>query len=207
MWNQHQLHGLSHNWRVISLNIRGHGELSILDNGYYDLFDGYYPGRMVFTDQPPPVSAKLDWLVEHIVTHDCLLSDLPVLTKFYLDALGAETDEAWAPLVARLFSPKNPPDEQLHFASEIVELPRRHAADSFYNHCSLDWCDVIKMIRLPTLVVGAEESIFASKSKVWTADQIPDAEVEIFPADERVAHLMCYENPTKFNAPVSAFLS
>ena len=141
------------------------------------------------------------------MTHGCLLPDLPVLAEFYLDALGAEADEVRAPLVVRLFSPKNSPDEQLHFASEIVESPRRHAADSFYNHCSLDWCDVIKMIHLPTLVVGAEESIFASESKVWTADQIPDAEVEILSADEGVAYFMCYENPTKFNALVSAFLS
>ena len=63
------------------------------------------------------------------------------------------------------------------------------------------------MINLPTLVVGAEESIFASESKVWTADQFPDAEVEILSADEGVAYFMCYENSTKFNALVSAFLS
>lgn len=138
------------------------------------------------------------------MTHGCLLPDLPVLAEFYLDALGAEADEVRAPLVVRLFSPKNSPDELLHFASEIVESPRRHAADPL---CSLDWCGVIKMIHLPTLVVGAEESIFASESKVWTADQIPDAEVEILSADEGVAYFMCYENPTKFNALVSAFLS
>ena len=146
-------------------------------------------------------------MVEDIETHDCLFPDLPALAKFYLDALGAVTDKERAPLVRRLFSSKNPVDELLHFASEIVELPCRHAADPLYNHCSLDWCDVIKTIHLPTLVVEAEESIFASESKTWTADQMPDAEVEILSADEGVAYFMCYENPTKFNAPVSAFLS
>ena len=138
------------------------------------------------------------------MTHGCLLPDLPVLAEFYLDALGVEADEARNPLVVRLFSSKNSPDELLHFASEIVESPRRHAADPL---CSLDWCGMIKMIHLPTLVVGAEESIFASESKIWTADQIPDAEVKIFSADEDAAHFMCYENPPKFNALVSAFLS
>jgi len=171
VWYQHQLHGLSHNWRVISLDMRGHGELSTLDNGYcvsrlaadlcamieaydfpdvdlmghsigpsaiwsyYDLYDNYRLGRMVFADQAPSVSAKLDWLVEDIVIHGCVLPDLP------------------------------------------------------------------------TLVVGAEASIFFAESKVWAADHIPDVEVEIFSTDKDAAHFMCYENPTKFNALVGAFLS
>ena len=88
----------------------------------------------------------------------------------------------------------------------IVKLPRRHAADLLYNHCSLDWRDVIKTIRLPTLVVGARASIFSAESQIWIADQIPGAQVEIFSADEGGSHFMCYENPTKFNALVDAFL-
>jgi len=151
--------------------MRGHGELSTLDNGYcvsrlaadpcamieaydfpyvdlmhhsigssaiwsyYDLYDNYRLGRMVFADQAPSVSAKLDWLVEDIVIHGCVLPDLP------------------------------------------------------------------------TLVVGAEASIIFAESKVWAADHIPDVEVEIFSTDKDAAHFMCYENPTKFNALVGAFLS
>ncbi len=242
-WYQHQLHGLSHNRRVISLDMRGHGESSTPDNGYrvsrlaadlraviealdlsdvdlmghsigssiiwsyHDLFGDYRLGRMVFVDQAPSVTAKPDWSAEDIVTYGCLLPDLPALAEFYLDVLGAETAEETAPLVARLFSPKIPADELLYFASEIIKLPRRHAADLLYNHCSLDWRDVIKTIRLPTLVVGAEESIFSAESQIWIADQIPGAEVEIFPADEGGSHFMCYENPTKFNALVDAFLT
>ena len=242
-WYQHQLHGLSHNRRVISLDMRGHGESSTPDNGYrvsrlaadlraviealdlsdvdlmghsigssiiwsyHDLFGDYRLGRMVFVDQAPSVTAKPDWSPEDIVTYGSLLPDLPALAEFYLDVLGAETAEQTAPLVARLFSPKIPADELLYFASEIIKLPRRHAADLLYNHCSLDWRDVIKTIRLPTLVVGAEESIFSAESQIWIADQIPGAQVEISPADEGGSHFMCYENPTKFNALVDAFLT
>ena len=242
-WYRHQLHGLSHNRRVISLDMRGHGESSTPDNGYrvsrlaadlraviealdlsdvdlmghsigssiiwsyHDLFGDYRLGRMVFVDQAPSVTAKPDWSAEDIVTYGCLLPDLPALAEFYLDVLGAETAEETAPLVARLFSAKIPADELLYFASEIIKLPRRHAADLLYNHCSLDWRDVIKTIRLPTLVVGAEESIFSAESQIWIADQIPAAQVEIFPADEGGSHFMCYENPTKFNALVDAFLT
>ncbi|MEE8172700.1 MAG: alpha/beta hydrolase [Alphaproteobacteria bacterium] len=242
-WYQHQLRDLSRTRRVISLDMRGHGESSTPDNGYrvsrlaadlravidalelnevdllghsigssiiwsyYDLFGDYRLGRMVFVDQAPSVTAKPDWSEEMRVTYGCLLPDLPALAEFYLDVLGAETAEATAPLVARLFSPTLPADELLYFASEIVKLPRRHAADLLYNHCSLDWRDVIKTIRLPTLVVGARASIFSAESQIWIADQIPGAQVEIFSADEGGSHFMCYENPTKFNALVDAFLA
>ena len=87
-----------------------------------------------------------------------------------------------------------------------MKLPRRHAADLLWDHCLLDWRDVIRTIRLPTLVVGARESIFSAESQEWIAAQIPGAEVVIFEADEGGSHFMCHENPTKFNALVDAFL-
>ncbi len=241
-WYQHQLQGLSHNRRVIALDMRGHGESSKPENGYrvsrlaadlraviealdlkevdlmghsigssiiwsyHDLFGDYRLGRMVFVDQAPSVTAKPDWSPADCVRYGCLLPDLPALAEFYLAVRGAETAEETAPLVARLFSPKLPAADLLHFASEIVKLPRRHASDLLYNHCSLDWRDVIQTIRLETLVVGAEASIFSAESQVWIGEQIPGAQVEIFEEDDGGSHFMCYENPQRFNALVDAFL-
>lgn len=239
---KHQIGALSRTRRVISLDMRGHGESSKPDHGYrvsrlaadlraviealelddvdlmghsigssiiwsyHDLFGDDRLGRLVFVDQAPSVTAKPDWSAVERVTYGCLLPDLPALAEFYLQVLAAETAEATAPVIARLFSPSLPRKDLLWFAAEIVKLPRRHAADLLYNHCSLDWRDVIKTIRRPTLVVGARASIFSAESQEWIAAQIPGAEVEIFEADEGGSHFMCYENPTKFNALVDAFL-
>ena len=63
---------------------------------------------------------------------------------------------------------------------------------------------MIKRVRRPTLVVGAEASIFSAESQRWIAAQIPGAEVEIFKAGEGGSHFMCYENPSKFNALVES---
>ena len=240
---RHQIEALSRTRRVISLDMRGHGESSTPDHGYrvsrlaadlralidalalsevdllghsigssiiwsyHELFGDDRLGRLVLVDQAPSVTAKPDWSAAERLTYGCLLPDLPALAAFYLDVLAAESAAATAPLIARLFSPSLPHDELLWFASEIVKLPRRHAADLLYNHCSLDWRDVIKTIRLPTLVVGARASIFSAESQAWIAAQIPGAELEIFEADEGGSHFMCYENPAKFNALVDAFLS
>jgi pimeloyl-ACP methyl ester carboxylesterase len=239
---EHQLAGLSHNRRIIALDMRGHGESSKVEHGYrvsrlaadlraviealdlnevdlmghsigssiiwsyWDLFGGYRLGRLVFVDQAPSVTAKPDWTPAECVTYGCLLPDLPALAEFYLQVLAAKTAEATAPLIARLFSPTLPKEDLLWHAREIVKLPRRHAADLLYNHCSLDWRDVIKTVRRPTLVVGATRSIFSAESQAWIGAQIPGAEVEIFEADQGGSHFMCYENPKKFNALVDRFL-
>ena len=63
------------------------------------------------------------------------------------------------------------------------------------------------MSYLPALIVGAEDSIFSDESIVWTGEQTLDAEVEICPADEGAAYLICCENLVKFNVLVSAFLT
>ncbi|MBT7293718.1 MAG: alpha/beta hydrolase [Rhodospirillaceae bacterium] len=189
------------------VDLMGHSIGSSIIWSYYDLYGDYRLGRLVFVDQAPSVTAKPDWSKEERHLYGCLLPDLPALAEFYLDVLAAESAEATATVIARLFSPALPKNELLWFASEIVKLPRRHAADLLYNHCSLDWRDVIKTIRLPSLVVGAEASIFSAESQRWIAAQIPGAAVEIFAAGEGGSHFMCYENPVKFNALVEAFLA
>ena len=99
------------------------------------------------------------------MTYGCLLPDLNALAEFYLQVLAAETPEATVPVIARLFSPSLHAAELLWFAREICKLPRRHAADLLHDHCGLDWRDVIKRVRRPTLVVGAEASIFSAESQ------------------------------------------
>ena len=192
---------------VPEVDLLGHSIGSSIIWSYYDLYGDYRLRRLVLVDQAPSVTAKPDWSEAERNLYGCLLPDLPALTEFYLDVLAAESAEATAPVIARLFSPTLPNDKLLWFANEIVKLPRRHAADLLYNHCTLDWRDVIKTIRLPSLVVGAEASIFSADSQRWIAAQIPGAAVEIFAANEGGSHFMCYENPAKFNALVEAFLA
>ncbi len=72
------------------------------------------------------------------------------------------------------------------------------------DHATRDWRDVIKEIRLPTLVVGARKSV--SESQEWIANQIPGSRLAIFEANEGGSHFMCMENAERFNAVVREFL-
>ena len=132
------------------VDLMGHSIGSSIIWSYIDLFGEDRLGRLVFVDQAPSVTAKPDWSAADRVTYGCLLPDLDALTEFYLQVLAAETAEATVPVIARLFSPSLPAAELLWFAREICKLPRRHAADLLYDHCGLDWRDVIKRVRRPT---------------------------------------------------------
>jgi pimeloyl-ACP methyl ester carboxylesterase len=85
--------------------------------------------------------------------------------------------------------------------------PRRHAASLMLDHGTRDWRDVVAQVRLPTLVVGARQSVFPAESQAWIADQIPGARLEIFEANDGGSHFMCMENAVRFNAVVRDFLS
>jgi pimeloyl-ACP methyl ester carboxylesterase len=65
---------------------------------------------------------------------------------------------------------------------------------------------MIATIRLPTLVVGGDASIFPAHTQHWLAEQIRGAECVIFGAEEGGSHFMFFENQKKFNAVVEDFL-
>ena len=159
------------------VDLMGHSIGSSIIWSYIDLFGEDRLGRFVFVDQAPSVTAKADWSAEDRVTYGCLLPDLNALAEFYLQVLAAETAEATVPVIARLFSPSLPAAELLWFARARSASCRAGTPPTCCTTTAgSDWRDVIKTVRRPTLVVGAEASIFsAEKSQRWIADQIPGA--------------------------------
>ena len=55
--------------------------------------------------------------------------------------------------------------------------------------------------------MNTEASIFSAASQRWIAEVVPGAEIDIFEADQGGSHFMFHENPGRFNARVSAFLT
>ena len=104
------------------------------------------------------------------------------------------------------FTPDFPEQSLPFIAEENFKFPRHLAAQLLRDAAFGDWRDVIKRIECPTLVVGGEASMFTGDSQRWIASQIPNAEVEIFPASEGGSHFMFVENQDRFNSRVLAFL-
>lgn len=87
-----------------------------------------------------------------------------------------------------------------------LKMSPDHAATLLINHASNDWRDVLPTITIPTLVIGAEKSLFPSEGLRYIAEKIPGAELRIFSEEEKGNHFMFWENPELFNDVVGKFL-
>jgi pimeloyl-ACP methyl ester carboxylesterase len=88
-------------------------------------------------------------------------------------------------IARRFFTPAFAPQLIEWVTSQNLEMPRALAAQLLLDHGAQDWRDVFSRITLPTLVVGAEKSLFTVASQQWIADQIPGAKLEIFKENGR----------------------
>lgn len=191
---------------LAEVDVLGHSMGCSVIWSHLDLFGGERLARLLLIDQAPAVTGRPNWSEEERLDCGCLM---PSATELYgfCDAVRAADDaEAEADLLAGMFTGAMPRDELLWIAAENLKFPRTHAADLLFDHCMLDWRDVIRRIDRPTLVVGAAKSIFPARSQEWIAEQIPGAELRIFAEDEGGSHFMFYENPEAFNALVRDFL-
>lgn len=175
---------------------------------YLSLFgDERPPRRLVMADQAPAVTAQPGWSEEDSARYGCLLPSFEALADFEGAVRASDTVDTCKEVVRGMFTAAVGEDELDWIAAENLKLPRPEAAELLHDHCVIDWRSQIGEIDLPTLVVGAEASIFSAESQRWIASRIPGAEVEIFEASDGGSHFMFYENPERFNARVAGFLT
>lgn len=162
---------------------------------YWDLFEGERIDKLVLIDNPA-------WLLNHggydlgLVTPEEAL-DLVAQIRNQREELTAE-------FIDMMSSTDLPVEEREWMIDENLKLPADQAADLAFNVFHMDWRDVIPRIDVPTLVVGAKKSHLNWEAQVRIAEQLPNAELELF---EDQAHLMFYEEPGRFNDILLDFLS
>jgi non-heme chloroperoxidase len=87
-----------------------------------------------------------------------------------------------------------------------LRMAGKDAATLFLKHGCQDWRDIIPRITLPAHAIAGRVSLIPWKSMDWIANQLPDAQLEIFEENEGGSHFMFLENP-KFNQIVSRFVA
>lgn len=173
---------------------------------YLDHYGPDRVARLILVDQAPMVTGKPGWSDEDKVTYGCLFPDTAALEGFVAAVAASDTVDGHKELIRGMFTGGIGEDDLDWVAAENLKMPRQAAADLLWDHCLLDWRDVIQGIDLPTLVVGSEASIFSADSQRWIAEQNPNASVVIFEADDGGSHFMFYENADRFNGHVRGFL-
>jgi non-heme chloroperoxidase len=173
---------------------------------YLDLYGPKGVAQLVLVDQAATQLIQPWWSQAERLDFGCTQTP-DELFEFCASLAGPDGERATREMFLGLFTPSFPRAEAEAIVAEVLKMPRRHAASLMLDHATRDWRDVIGQIRLPTLVVGARQSVFPAESQAWIAKRIPGARLAIFEADEGGSHFMCMENPTRFNAVLRDFLS
>lgn len=189
-------------------DVLGHSMGNSVIWSYLAMFGAERPlGRLVLVDQAPAVVAQPGWSDEVKDAAGCLLPDMDALAGFEAGVITSETADDTKAIIRGMFTGNVSESDLDWIASENVKLPRAHAAHLLHDHSVIDWRSTIAAITNPTLVVGAEASIFSAQSQRWIASKIPGAKVEIFSPEEKGSHFMFWENYTKFNYCVLEFIN
>ena len=188
------------------VDILGHSMGCSIIWSHLDLFGGERLARLLLIDQAPVVTGQPNWSDDERLEAGCLFPSAADLYGFCDAVRGSGEPEAAADLLAGMFTGNMPREELVWVATENLKFPRAHAAHLLFDHCLLDWRDVIRRIDKPTLIVGGAASIFPARSQEWMAQTIPGAKHRIFAEKEGGSHFMFYENPESFNALVREFL-
>ena len=169
---------------------------------YLELFGEHRLAKLVLVDEPPCLTINPAWSNREIAEAGALFKAEAVVDLCNSLADEGPTGAVSDALMNSMLTPGCPADLRTWMMECNRQMPRPLAAALMRQHAPIDWRDVIRRIRLPSLVVGAEASLAPASSIRWIAEQIPGAILEIFGADEGGSHFMFAENPEKFNRVV-----
>jgi pimeloyl-ACP methyl ester carboxylesterase len=173
---------------------------------YLELFGPQRVSALVLVDQAATQLIQPHWSPKEVVDYGATYTPKD-LFDFVAHLVAPKADDWTRERYRPLFTDAFPRKEFDWTISEILQAPRKSVAELFLDHSVRDWRSVIQRIRLPTLVVGAELSVFPVESQMWIANQIPNAQLEIFARKDGGSHFMCFENPPEFNRRVRAFIA
>jgi non-heme chloroperoxidase len=109
-------------------------------------------------------------------------------------------------LLKSMFTSAISEEDVEYTVQQNLKMSFDNAATLLIQHASNDWRDVLPTINVPTLVVGAEKSLFRSEGMRYIAGEIAGAQLKIFSEEEKGSHFMFWENPELFNRIVETFV-
>lgn len=222
--------GLSKYYRVIALDLRGHGDSGKPSHGYRisrlakDVRDfiaglglekvnllGWSMGCSIIWSYwemfGPERLEKLilvdepPWLINVPGYNHGILNAEDLVS--FCDKIRNDREAMTKWFVDQMVTTDMPQQEKDWIATVNQKMPAQHAGDLLFIHCSIDWRDAVPNIDMPTLVIGGKKSLVPWQSQVWVHEHIPGSRLEIF---EDRGHIMFYEEPEKFNRIVSDFI-
>ena len=229
-WWRFNVEDLSQDFRVIALDLRGHGDSDKCPSGHTieqyardvrelvaglgaedALMIGWSMGSMVlwnyvmqFGRGQARAMIFVGQSARDLKTPDF---DLALMTHDDLHEwmLAVQTDRpAFLAQLMRDTCKHIPPDEFLAWMSDDYQrCPAHIAAVALYHQTTVDSLPAFKLIDFPTQVhFGTDPKMYELAQGEYIAREIPDCELVVF---EESGHVPMIEEPEKFNATVKEF--
>jgi pimeloyl-ACP methyl ester carboxylesterase len=177
---------------------------------WWSFIDQYGTGRLrkfIAVDQPSAVAA-VPWMSPGEQAASGAIFDVAALVTLGESLHGSDGRATRDGFVRSMFSGDRTEPELLTFVmAELDTVPTYVGVPLLFDHCAQDWRDVLPRIDIDTLVIGCDGSHVDPSSQRYIADQIPHAQLHVFPADVASSHFPFLENPAEFNRVVEKFLS
>jgi pimeloyl-ACP methyl ester carboxylesterase len=227
-----QLDGLSDRFRVVALDLRGHGSSEHTPSGHtvaqyardlrafleaLDLADavvaGWSMGALVLWDYVRQFGVKR---LRGVVVIDQAASDyrwpdwpqgaydLEALREL-MSAVQTNRGAMLDAFVPRLFKAEPPPRELAALIREETSRPPASIASAiFFDQTVQDYRDVLPLMRVPALVcTGRDEKLVPVSDGEYLVERMPDARLVVF---DESGHCPFLEEPQEFNRVLASFV-
>lgn len=162
-------------------------------------------GKLVFVDQSSCMTADPGWSEEEAMAVAAVFK-VGVVQQMAAGLRGPDALAVLTGLLRSFFTPAVAEEDVQYTIQQNLKMGFENAATLLVEHAGNDWRDVLATIDVPTLVIGAETSIFGSEGLRYIAGKIDGAQLKIFSKEEKGNHFMFWENPELFNLVVGRFL-
>lgn len=217
-----QLEALSHDYRVIALDLRGHGQSGYRDEEAVSIrtlaadvvalvrwlgidqahFCGHSLGGMIALE----ISVRTASLMKSLVLADTTaFFPPPYMLEEFLGLFDRLDMSAWARFMApRLLRPEAPAALTEEVVEMIAATPRTVYRQALVATFLADYRWMLSVIDLPTLIlVGAEDEATPVGYARYLARRIRNSALQVVP---EAAHLAPREHPEEFNRQVQVHL-
>ena len=172
---------------------------------YAEQFGTKNVSKFVFIDQAPVLSKDPAWSPEECERYGAIFDQDSLEEVCRNLSEPSSSVEVTKELLRGMFT-TDFSEQQLDWVlTENLKFDRTSAANLLRDHCQQDWRVVIRNITIPSLVVGGRSSMMPWQSQVWLSDNLPNAKLNIFEAEEGGQHFMFLENPAVFNKVICNF--
>ena len=195
--------------KLEDLTLIGHSMGSSIIWAYWDTYADSRSriSKLVFVDQAPVMVADPAWSESYAKSVSAIFKPGSAYEVAAAFTQGEPESGAFArQFVSTMFTPALPSADLDWVMEQNHKMSSKDAAELLLNHAYQDWRDVIPTITVPTLVVGAESSVFTKEGSEWIASQIPGSTLRIFTKEEKGSHFLFWENPEEFNSLLDKFL-